>query len=156
MIHTISINTDIEIIKNILEIHKQCISKSNSLSYPPQSINQWLSTVTLQNILDQIPISKWVYIEKENKILGFAQYSIEEKTIYQIQILPNQQGKGIGKKIYKYIENDFKKNDIKNISLNSTLNALPFYKSLGFIQKENIQYKLIDKYIEMVYMEKSI
>ena len=86
MINKISSNTNKEILKRLIEIHKECISKTNSQFYEQEQINEWLSTIKIENIQDQLESTTWVVIKNNNKILGFAQYSLEDKEIYQIQI----------------------------------------------------------------------
>ena len=95
-------------------------------------------------------------MENYGKIVGFAQYSLKDEVLYQIQIDPNEQKKGYGKMLYKYIENDFRESNISNISLFATLNAISFYKDLGFnIIKEKL-FKLTDMEIKMVEMSKKL
>lgn len=141
-----------EDIKQIVEIHKECVSKTNAKSYNAEIIQSWLQQINERNVLSQFDYTSWLVIKQNNKIIGFAQYDLEEQTLYQIQIHPNYQGKGYGKMIFKYIENDFIKNKRDKVLLNSTLNAMSFYTSLGFRPLKKI---LFDN-IELITMEKNI
>lgn len=95
-------------------------------------------------------------LEDETHIVGFAQYNLESGEVYQIQILPSEQGKGYGKKLYQYIEKDFKKNNVKQISLYATLNAISFYKSLRFKSVGKKNFKLINTSATMEEMRKEL
>lgn len=95
-------------------------------------------------------------MEENDEIVGFAQYSVTDKEIYQIQILPSEQGKGYGRKLYQYMEKDFKKKNIEQISLYSTLNAISFYKSLGFKSIGKKNFKLISTSVVMEEMRKEL
>ena len=95
-------------------------------------------------------------IKNNNKILGFAQYCLEDKEIYQIQIDPDEQGKGYGRELYNYIENDFRINKIKQISLLATLNAVQFYENLGFHIIKVIKFPLVKTKIKMIKMSKEL
>jgi len=105
-----------------------------------------------KNVQSQFDSTSWIVIKEDKKIIGFAQYGLEDQTLYQIQIDPDYQGKGYGKKIFEYIENDFIVNKRNKMILNSTLNAKPFYINLGFKPLENIFFGDI----EMVHMEKNL
>ena len=86
MINKISSNTNKEIIEKLIEIHKKCISKTNSQFYDQEQINEWLSTIKIENIEEQLDSTTWIIIKNNKKILGFAQYCLKDKEIYQIQI----------------------------------------------------------------------
>ncbi len=139
----------------ILEIHKSCVLKTNSKTYPSEIIEEWLSTLSLEDIKEQLKNSSWVVVEENNKVLAFAQYSLKDKEIYQIQVKPEKQKKGFGKKLFGYIEKDFKKNNIKSITLFSTLDAVNFYVKLGFAKTKNIQFPLKKQSLNMIEMRKN-
>ena len=156
MINKLSSNTNKEILQKLIEIHKKCISKTNSQFYEQEQINEWLSTIKLENIQDQLDSTTWIVIKNNNEILGFAQYSLEDKELYQIQIDPDEQGKEYGRELYNYIENDFRINKIKQISLFATLNTVKFYEKLGFRVMKEIKFKLLKTKIKIIKMSKEL
>ena len=139
-------------IKNIVKIHKKCIVETNVNTYDPKVIESWLEQINEKNVLSQFDNTSWIIIKKSNKIIGFGQYDLEDQDLYQIQIDPGYQGRGYGKKLYRYIEKEFIKNNRNKISLNAALNAKDFYISLGFKPLENILFGDI----EMICMEKNL
>lgn len=156
MISVITINTKGEILENIVEIHKRCILETNSKYYSKQEIQEWISAVTIDNIKNQLNNSSWIILTDQNRIVGFAQYCKEDKELFQLQIDPDLQGKGYGKQLYEYIETDFRRNNIQQISLYSTLNAIEFYKNLGFEITKEIKYPLVKTKMDMVEMKKTL
>ena len=71
------------------------------------------------------------------KPVAFASYSAKENNphiikLHKIYILPNQQGKGIGKLLINYIVEDIKPCSILQLNVNRHNNALHFYQKLGF------------------------
>lgn len=154
MIEKISSKTKENILEKIIDIHKRCILETNSKYYNSEQIGEWVSTINIQNVKDQLKNSSWIIIKERNNIIGFAQYSIEDKEIYQIQIDPQEQGKGYGKRLYEYIEKEFRKKNISSIFLFATLNAIPFYKKIGFKVIEDIEFQLIKTKIKMFKMIK--
>jgi ribosomal protein S18 acetylase RimI-like enzyme len=156
MINKISSKTNKKVLERLVDIHQKCILESNSKYYNNKQIKEWLSTINIQNITNQIENTYWIMLKEGNKIVGFAQYSTEDREIYQIQIDPQEQGYGYGKRLYEYIEEEFKQNNIPTISLFATLNAVLFYKKVGFKVIKNIKFQLINTEIDMVEMSKSL
>jgi len=141
-------------ISEILKIHRRCVREVNSQFYKKDVIQEWLGQITPQNIKEQFQNSQWYVIGIEKEIIGFCQFSIEEGSLFQINISPEWQNKGYGKLLYDFIEKQFIKNGKNKISLNATLNAENFYQKLGFNQQAEIKFKLDKTFVEMIKMEK--
>ncbi len=91
---------------------------------------KWIDNSLDFNFADDILI----YVE-ENKIVGFISYKIknEEATIGLVAVLPNHQGKGIGKYLLQVVENELIKNDIKALNIptqKENKEACSFYEKL--------------------------
>ncbi|MFH1648311.1 MAG: GNAT family N-acetyltransferase [Patescibacteria group bacterium] len=126
--------------KKISEVHRGCVLVTNAKFYSPEVIRAWVKEINEENVLEQLENSEWYSIREDNKIVGFTQFDLETGVIYQMNILPEYQNKGYGKKLYQHIENILKKEGFKKIELNSSLNAINFYKKMGFKEIENIEY----------------
>ena len=102
---------------------------------------KWIDNSLDFNFADDILI----YVE-ENKIVGFISYKIknEEATIGLVAVLPNHQGKGIGKYLLQVVENELIKNDIKALNIptqKENKEACSFYEKLEYKIKESITIK---------------
>lgn len=80
-----------------------------------------------------------------DKPIAFAAYSPKENIssvykLHKIYILPNQQGKGIGKKLVNFITADIKPCHTLHLNVNRHNKARFFYEKLGFtiISEEDI------------------
>ena len=140
----------------IAVIHKNCVLKTNVQFYPSSIIKEWIKQIAVKNIKNQLKNSYWFVLKLKNKIIGFCQFSLKEKTLYQINISPKYQNKKYGKLLYDFIEKYFSENNINKIYLNSTLNAINFYKNLGFKKVKQIKFKLNKTSIKMVKMKKEL
>lgn len=140
----------------IVKIHRDCVLKTNAKFYYKRVIKEWLNQISVKNTKDQFKNTKWYVIKIGDKIIGFCQFSPEDKSLYQVNISPKYQGKNYGKLLYNFIEKFFRKNHINEITLNSTLNAAEFYKNLGFKKVKIIKFKLNKTFVEMVYMKKKL
>jgi len=140
----------------IVAVHRDTVVEVNSKTYPPATIEEWLAEITEDNVRGQFDNSIWIVAEDKGKVVGFGQYSLDAGEIYQINVPPDLAGKGYGRAIYDHIENDFIAHKAHKISLNSTLNAVDFYKKMGFKPTGKIDFKLDSETVEMVKMEKLI
>jgi len=73
----------------------------------------------------------------EEKPVAFASYSAKQQNpaifhLHKIYILPDQQGKGIGKGLMAYIKNDIAPASTLQLNVNRKNKALQFYQKLGF------------------------
>lgn len=143
-------------IPEIVRIHRRCVSITNSKSYPKENINEWLQQINARNTECQLGNSLWYLIKNNKDIIGFCQFDIKDKELYQLQIDPKYQGKGYGKMLYAFIEEYFRKYKVSEISLYSSIDALDFYKKLGFTVTKPIKLKLKTVYNDLFEMKKKL
>jgi len=106
----------------------------------------------------------FVLAKEGEETLGFASYEYNynqkpQTKIHKIYILPETQGKGIGKKLIDFIEKDAKENDsaILSLNVNRFNKALHFYQKIGFQITAEIDIELEHGYLMEDYvMEKPI
>jgi len=140
----------------IVRIHKACVRTINTRVYSQSHVRVWLRQISAKKVQKQFKSSKWIVLRYDHKVIGFAQYSISNKTLYQINIAPRYMHGGYGRMLYEYIEKDFRKHQVKSIILNATLNAVEFYKALGFKRIKNIVFKLGTSCIKIILMQKRL
>ena len=102
--------------------------------------------------------------EEKNQIIGFASYELNvdnsNKTrIHKLYVLPEIQGKGIGKQLINYIATIALTNN--NLAINLTVNknnpAKDFYLKTGFEIKEEIVFDIGNGYVmDDFIMEKKL
>ena len=115
--------------KEIVSIHKKCVTISNSKYYSKNSIKEWLDTINSKNVLDQLNSTQWYLLKLGEEIIGFGQIDITKGILYQIQIDPDFQNEGYGKHLLQHLIKEFREHGIKQIGLFSTLNAVSFYET---------------------------
>ncbi|WP_281239511.1 GNAT family N-acetyltransferase [Flavobacterium praedii] len=104
----------------------------------------------------------FILAKEGEETLGFASYEHhynqkQQTKIHKIYILPQTQGKGIGKSLIDFVENIAKENDSIALSLNVNRfnKALDFYKKIGFKIVDEVDIKLEHGYLMEDYvMEK--
>jgi len=87
----------------------------------------------------------FLIVEEDKQAIAFADYSLLKDVVYKlhkIYVLPNQQGKGIGKLLIEYVIKKVKENNGGALVLNVNRNnkAKQVYEHLGFkvISEEDI------------------
>ena len=115
----------------------------------PEQLNYMLNKMySLPSLENQFSVLKHSFIlATENEIpVGFASYSPHENEdsyhLNKIYVLPNQQGKNIGKQMLDYVISAIKKSGATSLQLNVNRHnkALHFYQKQGFkiVRKEDI------------------
>ena len=107
-----------------------------------------------------------IVAEEKEKIIGIAAFVFSSKKvtkhvaeIFSVYVLPEQRGKGVSKKLFKFILKEAKKKKIKKIELGvfaDNLFAKKFYLKQGFkvIGKHEKEFFINGKYCDEIIMEK--
>lgn len=162
------------IITKVTTLEQLEVVRSLAYTIWPDTYGSILSDQQLTYMLDKIYAipslqqqqqngQHFVLVEENGIYFGFASYQInyrEGKTkLHKIYILPQTQGKGIGKFLLQYIETvvEENKNEFLLLNVNRFNKAIDFYKRQGFevVGEENIDIGegyLMEDYI----MEKQI
>ncbi|MBU0708473.1 GNAT family N-acetyltransferase [Patescibacteria group bacterium] len=143
-------------VSEIVRIHRDCVLKTNSQSYSPEQITEWLSQITVDNVIAQFDCTDWHVVQIGIIIVGFAQVAFEECEINQINIRPEYQKRGYGKKMLGFLEKKFRIRGLKEINLNSTKDAEGFYNHMDFRSVRSVKYRLQKLAVEMVLMKKQL
>lgn len=93
-----------------------------------------------------------IALDNDQTIIGVCRLqfnSKEESQIRYMAVADSHQGKGIGKKLVKYMENRAKQQGIQTMILHARENALPFYKKCGYtiIEKNYLMWGEIQHYL---------
>ena len=112
------------------------ISETNSKYYSPEIIEAWKRYNSLENLEKELKEMNFIYYQVNDIILGTG--AIKENHIQKVYVLPDYQGLGIGAKLVNALEKIAQVKNYKECNLNSTINALNFYKPMGY-QEEGIK-----------------
>ena len=127
---------EIPIIKNLANI---IWPATYSELITPQQVDYMMELIYSTSSL-QKQIAKghqFIIAYDEDKAVAFASYSAREENpsvykLHKIYILPNQQGKGIGKTLINYIIKDITPVTSLQLNVNRNNKALQFYQRIGF------------------------
>ncbi|MBW2972799.1 GNAT family N-acetyltransferase [Candidatus Woesearchaeota archaeon] len=114
---------DLPLCKKLMHL---TVGETNAKYYPPNIIHAWQNHAFQHEMKEEDVL---IY-EENNVILGFG--VVEGSHIRRVYIHPDFQRKGVGKNIVKNLEEIAKERGFESCTLNSSSNALDFYKSLGY------------------------
>jgi ribosomal protein S18 acetylase RimI-like enzyme len=73
----------------------------------------------------------------QGKFAGSASIWNDECQFWNLAVDPEYRGRGIGRKVYEFIEGKFYAERCERITLYAVTEAVPFWESLGFERTEN-------------------
>ncbi|GAA4774809.1 MULTISPECIES: GNAT family N-acetyltransferase [Flavobacterium] len=138
----------------IIQSTKQQLKTVQELAYKiwPHTYGQILSKEQLEYMLSNFYSIEslenqfenghvFLFVENDGQYLGFAAYETDCKEkgktkLHKIYVMPNTQGKGIGKFLLNEVEKRTKNAENKYLFLNVNKynNAINFYKKQGFVK----------------------
>ena len=156
----------------ISEVKTEQLSIIQDLAYKiwPSTYGEILSKIQLDYMLDKFYNLNYlqnqlengqhfILISNENVIVGFASYEFNfensNKTkVHKIYVLPEIQGKGVGKILMDFIRNKA----IENTNLGLLLNvnrfnkAITFYEKYGFVKNNSVDIEIGNGYLMQDYI----
>lgn len=111
----------------------------------------YYSAEQIDALLKQYPgfelYKKWIservllIAEKDEKIVGFAQFDPATSSIEAVHVSPRYTYQGIGRELVRKIENVAEEMGIRKITLGSSMNADNFYTKCGYCRKDITKFK---------------
>lgn len=148
------INREEHIMINIRKFQEEDAKKVSSLivttlrttnikDYSFEFIENSVKSFQLQNILER---NKWMHFYvacDEEKIIGCGAIGPywgkeDESSLFTVFVLPEYQGKGIGRKIVETLERDEYFLRAKRIEIPASITGTPFYIKMGYNYKNGI------------------
>jgi GNAT superfamily N-acetyltransferase len=98
--------------------------------YSPEIINAWQEYNSPSNLENEADNTEFIVFEEAGRIQGVG--AIEGAHIKKVYVLSVYRGKGVGRLLMENLEQIAKSNGFEGFELYSTMNALGFYKRLGY------------------------
>lgn len=118
---------------------------TNSKDYSEEAINALEKRVQPSHILERAGWTHFYVAEENDTIIGCGAIgpywgSEAESSLFNIFVLPEYQGKGIGKKIVETLELDEYFLRAKRIEVAASITAVNFYRKLGYDYKNGVDH----------------
>ena len=110
---------------------------SNTKDYPPDLMEELVQHMQPGDILQRASWTHFYVAEEEGKIVGCGAIGPywgkeDESSLFTIFVLPECQGKGVGRKIVETLEQDEYALRAKRIEIPASITGLPFYRKMGY------------------------
>ena len=129
--------------KKVSELIIDTLRKTNIKDYSADSIENHVNNFQPENVLKRASWTHFYVAQEKGNIIGcgaIAPYwdKIDESSLFTIFILPEYQGKGIGRKIIETLEKDEYFLRAKRIEVPASITAVQFYKKMGYDYKNGV------------------
>lgn len=116
---------------------------TNIKDYSPESIEKEVNSLQPKDILDRAVWTHFYVVCDGDKIIGCGAIGPywgkeDESSLFTVFVLPEYQGKGIGKKIIQTLEQDEFFLRARRIEIPASITGTPFYIKMGYDYKNGV------------------
>lgn len=108
----------------------QTLRLSNAADYPPQVIERVATNFDAGGVLGLLE-SRQVFVALDDERV-VATASLAGDVVRSVFVLPEMQGRGVGKALMRHIEAVALAAGVQCLRVPASLTAVPFYKALGY------------------------
>ena len=129
--------------KEVSDLIVKTLMISNTKDYPAEMMLELTRRMQPEDILERARWTHFYVAEENNVILGCGAIGpywdkTDESSLFTIFVLPEYQGRGIGRRIVETLEKDEYALRAKRIEIPASITGLEFYKKLGYDYKDNV------------------
>lgn len=127
----------------VSELIRNTIRISNVKDYPIELIERLIESQTPQHVIERASWTHFYVVQQQKKIIGCGAIGPywgkeDESSLFTIFVLPEYQGKGIGRAIIDTLENDIYFLRARRIEIPASITGVPFYLKMGYHFKDGI------------------
>ena len=129
--------------KEVSDLIAITLRTTNRKDYSDEYIENDIRYLQPENIIDRAGWQHFYVVEDNNKIIGCGSIGSywgkeDESSLFTIFVLPEYQGKGIGRKIIETLEQDEYFLRAKRVEIPASITATPFYLKMGYTYKNGV------------------
>lgn len=122
----------------------ETLRTTNIKDYPSEYIEDYVKTLQPHHILERANRTHFYVVCDNIKIVGCGAIGPywdkkDESGLFTIFVLPEYQGRGIGRKIMEALEQDEYFLRAKRIEIPASITGTPFYRKMGYDYKNGIR-----------------
>ena len=129
--------------KAVSDLIRTTVSISNKKDYPEDLMDQLIEIETPEHVLQRASWTHFYVVLDDGVIIGCGAIGPywgkeDESSLFTIFVLPDYQGKGVGRLIMETLENDEFFLRAKRIEIPASITGVPFYLKMGYHYKDGI------------------
>lgn len=114
-------------------VRAQAIRETCRGHYPADLLERWASSPLPDTCPRRIENEYFIVGSLESRIVGFAGLKTASAEVEAVFVAPSAGRRGLGRQLLADLENFALGSGLRALSLCSSLNAVPFYATLGYI-----------------------
>ena len=127
----------------LADVIAKTLRTTNIKDYSVDYIENDISFLTAEKLIERSNWTNLYVVCEDNSIIGCGAIGSywgkeDESSLFTIFVLPEYQGKGIGRKIIETLEQDNYFLRAKRIEIPSSITAVEFYRKMGYDYKNGI------------------
>ena len=129
--------------KEVSDLIRTTIRISNTKDYPLELMEQLIESETPEHVIERASWTHFYVAQDEGRIVGCGAIGPywgkeDESSLFTIFVLPEYQGKGVGRLIINTLEKDEFFHRAKRIEIPASITGVPFYLKMGYNYKDGI------------------
>jgi putative acetyltransferase len=147
----------------IIRLHFDAVHVTAAADYEQAVLNDWSKPVEgrLEGMQEQLKVNadhtEMFICEIDNQAVGFGELAPRTNEVRAVYVAPLAARKGVGKMLLQEIEKAARSHGLTELWLDSSLTAVPFYSSQGFVGSAESEHTLRSgKKMRCVKMQKAL
>ncbi len=135
----------------IKELHDRSVAGLCNADYTPEQLESWIGRATLEKYQKRLEQHRSFIAEIDGEIVGYVRWNPATNELCSICVGPDHIRRGIATQLMKRACGDSASYGVKELWLDASLTAIPFYEAEGW---ETVEHKM-HGILECVRMIKS-
>ncbi len=128
---------------SIGSVHAAAVRAISTALYTPDEIQAWAVPRKPESYEESIRSKDFFVADEDGAILGFGVLNQEIAEVEAVYVSPGAVRRGIGLELLRKLEERARAQGIQQLSLNASLNAVPFYEKAGYVAQQRAKYRLL-------------
>ena len=116
----------------VWDIRNAAINSECADHYPPEALKIWTDGEMTEQFVKTVA-DRFYVATLGDHVVGTGMIDLESGKVDAMFVHPSKVGTGVGRWILIYLEKLAFEAELTHVSLESTLNAAPFYRACGFV-----------------------
>ncbi len=125
-----------------MRVHVDAVTSIQTPLYTAQEIQSWATPKQPESYEESIRNKEFFVVEEGEAIVAFGVLNQNTSEVEAVYVAPSAGRRGIGLKVLETLEERARALGLEELRLNASLNAVPFYKSAGYLGHEESKYRL--------------
>jgi putative acetyltransferase len=121
-------------LRDVAAVHRASILGLCAQHYSVVQLSEWTDALRPEGYAALLATSEFLVAEQDGELLGFGILKLSGSLINAIYVSPRAVRRGVGRRLHEAMEGIARQQGATRLQLSSTLNAVPFYEDLGYLQ----------------------